>query len=140
MPFETPKCEFVFEAHVDCDTPMPIGDTPAGKAALIPITGGTFEGSSIKGTVLSGGADWPVTRSDGINYVEARYPIKTDDGVIIQIWNRGPMRPGQPARTITSFNAPAGKYAWLNEAAFVGTLEVPPGPFKGVVVRFFKVV
>ncbi len=139
MPFETPQCEFAFELFAECAQPMPMGDTPQGKAALIPITGGRFEGPNIKGTVLPGGADWPLTRSDGVNFVEARYPIQTDDGVIIQIHNRGPMAPGAKGRTMTTFNAPAGKYDWLNKSVFVGTLEVPPGQFKGVTVRFFKV-
>jgi len=136
---EIPQCEFAFELYAECGQPMPMGDTPMGKAALIPITGGHFEGPGIKGKVLPGGADWPLTRPDGVNFVEARYPIQTDDGVIIQIYNRGPMAPGSKGRTMTSFNAPQGKYDWLNKSVFVGTLEVPPGPFKGVTVRFYKV-
>jgi hypothetical protein len=137
---ETPGLEFAFELHAECDPPLPIGDTPSGKAALIPITGGHFEGPNIKGTVLPGGADWPYTRLDGVNFVEARYPIRTDDGVIVQVWNRGPMVPGTKARTMTSFVAPIGKYDWLNKSVFVGTLEVPSGPFRAVIVRFFRVV
>jgi azurin len=41
------------------------------------------------GQVLSGGADWNLVRSDGAGSVDAAYYLRTDDGVVIRIVNKG---------------------------------------------------
>jgi len=141
MDFEIPKTEFVFEARVECSQPQPIGQTPEGNAIMVPIVGGTVEGPQIKATVLPGGADWPVSRGDGVTVIDARYAIRTDDGVIITVHNRGLAVRGSGTpyiRTVPQFIAPEGRYSWLNQAIFVGTLEARPGA--PVTVRVFRVV
>ena len=84
-----PTLEFIFEAKVTLDPPQDLGVTTYGKRRIIPITGGTFEGTDMKGTILPGGADWQTVRADGSADLEARYTLKTDDGVLMYIQNKG---------------------------------------------------
>jgi hypothetical protein len=138
--------EFAFEAHVDCDPIIVIGDSKQGRRQLIPITGGDFSGPNIKGKVLPGGADWQLVRPDGVLEIEARYTIQTEDGVNIGVRNRGialypPVAQTVYVRTVPEFEAPADSdYAWLNKTIFVGTvLPISRVPLV-VQVRVFKVV
>src|SRR5262245_64333731 len=75
------KFEFVFEARVSVDKPIVVGDGPHGLRRVVPITGGTVEGPKLKGTVVSGGADWQFVRPDGTLQLEAKYTLQSDDGV-----------------------------------------------------------
>jgi hypothetical protein len=74
----------------------------------------------------------------------AIYAIRTDDGATIMVDNRGIVTSaetngGEPyVRSTPTFHAPAGKYEWLNEGIFVGSVTgVPDGD--AVVVRVFRV-
>ena len=131
-----PGLEFVYEATGSLGAPVPIGETPDGVRRMIPIFSGPVEGPLIRGELLGGGADWQVTRPDGVTVADAIYGIRTDDGAVIQIRNKG-LRHGPPEviaalargddvdpadyyfRTIPEFIAPAGKYDWLNRSVFV---------------------
>jgi len=140
------QTEFVFEARVACDAVVLIGDSKLGKRQLIPITGGEFSGPNINGRVLPGGADWQLTRPDGVTEIEARYTIQTHDGVNISVVNRGialqPPRFEQVyVRTTPEFEAPDDSaYAWLNRNVFVGTLQVMSKRPLMVQVRVFRVL
>ena len=46
-------------------------------------------GPRLRGSVLPGGADWQVIRSDGVAELEARYTLRADDGGLIVVVNRG---------------------------------------------------
>ena len=131
-----PDLEFVYEAGGALGAPIPIGDTPDGTRRMIPIFGGPLEGPNIRGELLGGGADWQVTRHDGVTVADAIYAIKTDDDVIIQIRNKG-LRHGPPEvmaalargeevdpsayyfRTVPEFTVPSGRYDWLNRSIFI---------------------
>ena len=143
-----PRLEFAFEEIVTLGAAASPGKTAYGSRNMIPITGGTFEGPGIKGTIVPGGWDWQLVRADGCVDIHADYMLKTDDGVIINVINDGalcmpkPGEPPQPARTSPRFEAPLGKYEWLGKAAFIGTLEGAKGPNgePAVKIRFFKAV
>lgn len=132
-----PGLEFVYEASGELGEAVAIGDAPDGTRRIIPIFGGgRVEGPRIKGALLGNAADWQVTRPDGVTVADAIYALKTDDGVVIQIRNRG-LRHGPPEviarlaageevdpadyyfRTVPEFVAPAGRYDWLNRSIFV---------------------
>ena len=53
-----PETEFVMQLRVTLGEAYSVGETPQGKRLVIPITGGTFEGPLLKGTILNGGADY----------------------------------------------------------------------------------
>lgn len=135
IPIEGPKLTLVMNLVVTCTDPEKVGGGPASKdgqrTEIWPIVGGRFEGLGIRGTVIPGGGDFPVTRPDGIEVIDALYRLKTDDGVQIIIHNRGLVytpTAEQPYRfrLVPEFIAPVGKYDWLNKAIFLSTLvEVP---------------
>ena len=114
---------------------------------MIPIVGGVFEGPRLRGTILRGGADWQLSRPDGVLELEARYVLRVDDGTHIAIRNAGVMTAaddgGAPyVRTVASFDAPReSSHAWLSRAIFVGTVALDRGPGAiNVRVRIFQVL
>jgi hypothetical protein len=132
-----PDLEFVYEATGDLEPPVPIGRTYDGTRRIIPIVGGgRVEGPKIKGKLVGNAADWQLTRHDGVTVADAIYALETDDGVVIQIRNRG-LRHGPPEvmarlaageevdppayyfRTVPEFIAPEGPYDWLNRSIFI---------------------
>jgi hypothetical protein len=145
-PPPVPRLEFAFEELVTLAPALAPGKTPYGSRNMIPITGGTFEGPGIKGTIIPGGWDWQLVRADGCIDVHADYMLKTDDGVIINVVNDGalclpkPSQPAKPVRTSPRFEAPLGKYEWLGQTAFVGTLESAKDANgkPAVRIRFYK--
>lgn len=119
-----PELEYVCELRVTCDPAYTVGNTSKGQRVIIPITGGTFEGPKMRGTVLPGGADYQlVDRDKGRTELEAIYSIRTDDNVNIHIRNCGLLCNSEGEfyfRTATKFEAPEdSKYDWLNRAIFV---------------------
>jgi hypothetical protein len=65
--------------------------------------------------------------------------------VLINVVNKGVICTGAggaplPVRTHPVFEAPRGKYEWLSQNAFVGTLELaPPENGPAVRIRFYRV-
>jgi hypothetical protein len=145
-----PQLVFAFEEIVTLGPSVTPGETPRGKRNIIPITGGRFDGpghsgEGFKGEVMPGGWDWQLIRPDGCVEVEADYFLKTDDGVVINIVNKGSLCPPKdggapaPTRTHPVFEAPIGKYEWLNRSAFVGTLELAdPSEGHAVKIRIYR--
>jgi Protein of unknown function (DUF3237) len=133
---QAPGLEYVCRLTVKLKSPFVVGETPHGLRRIIPIVGGTFEGPNMKGEILDSGADWQIVRKDGVAELEAHYQIKTDDGVIIYIKNIG-LRVASPEvaarigkgeqvspseyyfRAVPKFEAPQGKYNWMNNAIFI---------------------
>jgi hypothetical protein len=70
-----------------------VGTTGSGRLQVIPITGGTICGETIKRKWCSGGADWNVTHQDGIAHMFVRYLLETDDGEFVAIKNEGLIEP-----------------------------------------------
>jgi len=129
--------EFAYDAVVTLGAGTPVGKTPYGVRNRIPITGGSFEGPRIRGTVLAGGMDWQLERPDQMLDVYADYMMQAEDGTLIHVINKGlisrdPKRPY--VRTTPSFEVPDGPHAWLNQSVFTGTIGAPPTA-KGPAVR-----
>jgi Protein of unknown function (DUF3237) len=139
-----PSLEFVYEEVVTLAPSQPVGDTPQGHRNIVPITGGTFAGPWLKGKILPGGWDWQLASPGGCFTIHADYMIQTDDGTIINVRNVGTQcksTDGKQTALLTSpvFEAPKGKYDWLNGGVYVGTLEgtsVNGSP--AVRIRFYK--
>ena len=116
-----------------------VGETPYGRRRIAAVTGGTFEGEEIRGTVLPApGGDWLLLRRDGILMLNVRLTLKTDDGHLIYMRYEG-MRHG-PAwvieqlnkgervdpnqyyfRTTPWFETASEKYRFLNRIVCVAT-------------------
>lgn len=154
MAQNAPELEFICELSVKLDPAMVVGETPHGIRRIIPIIGGEVVGPNIKGEILKGGADWQVLRSDGVTELEAHYQFKTHDGTIVYIKNTG-LRVTSPEvaermaqgelvgpnayyfRAVPKFEAPAGKYSFLNDAIFICSGERTPDAVK---IRVWKVL
>jgi hypothetical protein len=139
-----PTTELALELYVTIAPRVEVGPSDHGTRQFIPITGGRFVGTGIRGEVVPGGADWQLVRPDGVVEVLALYSIRTDDGTNIVVDNRGiivPPSDGAPGyvRTSPTFHAPQGKYDWLNKGVFVGTITGAEGG-GAVIIRVFKVL
>ena len=142
---EQPKLEFVLEELVTLGPSVHPGQTPLGERNIVPITGGTFSGPDLRGKIVPGGWDWQLSTKNGCTAIQADYVIQTDDGQVINVDNRGTLCDASEKhrRNFTSprFEAPLGKYDWLNTGAYVGTLEVTEVNGKPAVrIRFYKAI
>jgi hypothetical protein len=114
--------------------------TQTGYLRVIPITGGSFSGPGIKGTVIPGGADWNTMIGEKTAHVFAKYVIQTDVGVLISVENEGTVDFTQPAMICTTprFQVQKdSKYAWLQNGVFVGSL-VPAPDRSAVLIKIYK--
>ena len=148
-----PSLERLFRAVVEIAAPLSVGVTPLGERRIIPIIGGRFEGERLAGDVLPGGADWQLVRPDGTALLEARYTLRTRDGALVYVRNRG-VRSGSPEvlarlardeavdpasyyfRTVPQFETGAPLYAWLNDLVAVGSAARAAG---AVTLDFFAI-
>jgi hypothetical protein len=143
----TPELEFALQLKVTLGEAFGIDNTQHGRRTVIPITGGTFEGPLLKGTIINGGADYQLN-TENRTELEAIYCIKTDDGVYIHVRNRGIIcntkdANGNPSfyfRCAPQFEAPAdSKYAWLNNSLFLCAPTFSAGGFNGIVLNVWRV-
>lgn len=143
------KTEFMWEAKVKIGNMINVGESKRGVRRVIPITGGTFVGSKIKGEVMSGGEDWQLVRPDGDTELNARYLLKTDDGYILQVTNNALIHTDAKTnafycKSVLDLEAPKNSpYDYLNHAIFLGTLTMPklkPGEEPYVVIGVYKLL
>lgn len=144
MPLLVPRAEFVYEAVADLEPAVDLGPGPLGERRMVSITGGTFEGPGLRGKILGGGADRQLLRSDGTRHLDALYEMQTDDGAILTVHNQVLTRTdadGKPYRfSHIKITAPQGRYGWLNQFVYVGTLHSLQPARRAVVIRAFKLV
>ena len=111
------ESQFAFELLLDV---APQHD--AGHTRIAPVTGGTFSGPRISGTVHNGGADW-ITQVPGHSSLDVRITLETDDGAIIYMTYKGMVVPSDSGlywRVTPSFTTSSEEYDWLNHRVFVG--------------------
>jgi hypothetical protein len=127
----------LFVMRLDVKGPLVVGETSNGFRRIGIVPGGSFEGERLSGQVLDGGSDWQVVRGDGSTTLDVRLVLRTDDDVLVTMFYRG-IRHGpreiieriergevvEPAthyfRINPLFEAPEGKYDWLNRVIAVG--------------------
>jgi Protein of unknown function (DUF3237) len=139
---EIPSVEFIYEALVEIAPTEMLGEGPYGRRSIVPITGGAFEGPSIRGVVLAGGADRQLLRADGVLELDAVYEMRTDDGAVLGIQNRVIIDQSGDApytRSHITIAAPAGAYSWLSRRIIIGTLH-PLTDRPAVCIRAFQVL
>ena len=139
----TPDLNHFCEIDVDVGPIRDLGPTPHGRRRIIAIRGGRVHGPRLEAAIIPGGADWQYVRSDGVVELEARYSIRTSEGIEIAIINRGLRRAPpevmerlsrgehvDPAlvyfRAVPVFEAPAGPYDWLNRSVFIASAQRLP--------------
>ena len=63
--------------------------TANGGRLIVPISGGTFNGPHLKGTIIRPSGDWVVQRPDGSLVLDVRLLLQTDAGQKIYMSWRG---------------------------------------------------
>ena len=90
-PMDLPPVEveklFYLEAELHPD--INVGDVGRGELLICPIKGGYFKGEKLNGEILDFGADWNLMYANGLDIIDTRYLLKTDDGAIISLTTNG---------------------------------------------------
>jgi hypothetical protein len=117
------QSEFLLDLTLEAQTPQNLGSAGGGRL-IVPLSGGTFAGPRLKGTIIPPGGDWIVQRPDGSRVLDVRILLQTDDGQKIYVSWRGiaftPPGGAFNARILPVFETAAPKYAWLNNVVAVG--------------------
>ena len=148
-----PAFDFAGQVDAAVGVPLVVGRGPTGERRVVPILGGRIAGPRLNGEVLAGGADFQLIRDDGVAEIEARYPLRLDDGALVQVINRGirhaspedmaRLLRGEPVppervyfRTTPVFETAAPAHAWLHRSLFLGFGERRPDSVR---VRIYAV-
>jgi|ERR1700722_9554495 Protein of unknown function (DUF3237) len=121
-----------------------VGDVPQGRRRIVPLTGGTFVGPELKGTLVPGAsADWQLVLPDGTTLGDVRYTLATDGGELLYVRSQG-VRHGSVEvlarlgrgeqvdaseyvfRTSTEIEASAPELDWLNKGVFISVAGRQP--------------
>jgi hypothetical protein len=151
-----PQLEFAMTIAINLGPVYWVRPTQYGsERAAVYLADGTVTGPRINGIVIpASGGDFPWLRPDGVIDFDARYMLQTDDGANIYFQSRGyrwgtaevmaKMARREPVadddyymRVAPKFEAPAGRYDWLNRHVFVGRAEKTP---EGNRIHYFKVL
>jgi hypothetical protein len=147
------ETERLLDLRADLEHAQILGATPVGARSIHIISGGTFEGPKLRGSVRSGGGDWFVLLANGAGELDVRMTLETDDGALIYLRYTGvlDLDPAVAARvfggedvspseyyfrTQPRFETGSEKYAWLNKIVCIGSGIVAPGR---VAYRIFAV-
>ncbi len=115
---------FTITAQTPAHTLIP--NAPAGTRLVVGVSGGSFAGPKLRGTIVeSPGGDWATMRPDGSLTLDVRLLLKTDDGATILMTYGGVGKPlaggGFDLRTAPRFETGDERYAWLNQVQAVAT-------------------
>jgi len=131
-----PSLKRVYRLEATLGDPLDLGDVAQGHRRIVPLTGGTFTGPELNGTLLPGvSADWQIVLPDGTALGDIRYTLRTDDGHLLYAQARGvrhgsadvlarlargeDVDPSQYTfRTSTQIDTAAPALAWLNKGVF----------------------
>jgi len=129
-----------------------VGATPLGVRGIAEVTGGSFVGERLRGTVVTPGADWYLMDANGLLTVDVRATLRTDDEAFIFAQYFGRLHFNEAARNAMAAGVALGfgdtyfmtqprfetghpKYVWLN-----GIVPVAEGRLTadGVEYRVFE--
>jgi hypothetical protein len=140
-----PSVTRVFCLEATVGEPLELGDIARGKRRIVPLTGGTFTGPELNGTLVPGSsADWQIVLPDGTALGDIRYTLQTDNGDLLYVQSRG-VRHGSADvlarlargedvdaceytfRTSTQIETAAAGLEWLNKGVFISVGGRRPG-------------
>lgn len=124
MPETALPVEYLFTLTATLGNSSVIEGGPQGGRAIVTVTGGTFDGPKLKGTVVpNSGGDWVTIRADGTFKLDVRITLQTDDGATIFMAYQGIRKrteAGYAIRTAPLFETGDERYTWLNGVQAVG--------------------
>jgi hypothetical protein len=132
-----PRLTEVYRLEAILGPPLELGEVVGGRRRIVPLTGGTFSGPELNGTLLPGAsADWQLIQADGTALGDIRYTLQTEAGELLYVQSRS-VRHGPPEvlarlgrgedvdaseytfRTSTQIETAAPDLGWLNRGIFV---------------------
>ena len=138
-----PGAQHLWTAVVDVGEPVDLGQTAKGHRYMVPILGGRFYAGDVdqrlSGTVMPGGADRQLIRSDSTKELDAIYEMKTDADIVLSIRNRvivdQTRKPERYAMSVIDVTVSDGPLGWLGRRLIVGTLQSARPEVPAVIVR-----
>lgn len=147
MSDQSAKLIYEFTYHVASSSPHEVGVGPFGHRQYYEMTEGVLKSPRLNGRLLGSGSDWMLVGPDGFTRMDVRVQIETDDQAVICAHYFGPAEANQKLAQAMAASAPTGfsdqlirshwlletgdpRYAWVNQAVFVGEsrlLPVRPG-------------
>ena len=140
-----PRLTPVYHLEATVGRPFDLGDTGQAHRRVVPLTGGTFTGPEISGTLVPGAsADWQTVLPDGTALGDIRYTLQTDGGSLVNVESRS-VRHGSAevlARLARGEDVDASEYTfrasirmetaapeldWLNKGVFIAVGGRRPG-------------
>ena len=84
-----PRLSLTYRLNATLAQPLELGDSARGNRRIVALTGGTFTGPELNGTLLAGAsADWQIVLSDGTALGDIRYTLQTDRGDLLYVRSR----------------------------------------------------
>jgi hypothetical protein len=140
-----PSLTRVYRLEATLGEPLDLGGLDQGRRRIVPLTGGTFTGPELNGTLLPGSsADWQIVLRDGTALGDIRYTLQTSGGHLLYVQSRG-VRYGSADvlerlvrgedvdaseytfRTSTQIEAAAPELDWVNRGVFISVGGRRPG-------------
>ena len=132
-----PRLNRILRLEVTLGEALDVGNVAQGRRRIVPLTGGTFAGPELNGTLVPGAsADWQIVRPDGTALGDIRLTLQTDDGDLLYVRSQG-VRHGRAEvlarlsrggevdaseyvfRTSTQIETAAPDFDWLNKGVFI---------------------
>ncbi len=127
----------VYRLEATLGESVDLGDTERGHRRIVPLTGGTFTGPTMSGTLIAGAsADWQTVLPDGTAHGDIRYTLQTYSGHVVYVQSRS-VRHGSAEvlerlargedvdaseytfRATTQIETAAAELDWLNKGVFL---------------------
>ena len=132
-----PRLNLVYRLEASVGDPQDLGEISDSHRRIVPLTGGSFSGPELRGTLLAGAsADWQIILPDGTALGDVRYTLKTERGDLLYVQSQS-VRHGSPAvlerlgrgedvdaaeytfRGAVKIETGADNLDWLNKGIFV---------------------
>ena len=129
MPESSLPVEFLFTLTANTTPPAMLTGAPQGSRIVVGVTGGSFKGPKLEGTVAGPAGDWVTLRANGSLKLDVRLTLQTADGASILMTYNGIGRQGEGGldiRTAPLFETGDERYAWLNDVQAIGVGRTVP--------------
>lgn len=121
--------EHLFSFRAQVGAPQIYGECHDGIRAYFPVVSSEVFGPRVNGKSLPGGGDWITIRRDGVQAIDVRASVQTDDGAVIYACYSGVGDLGEngyqnyldgtgpalvPLRAAARYQCGDPRYQWLN--------------------------
>jgi hypothetical protein len=134
-----PQLTHLLTANVTAGPSISIGTEVAGTRVVYPITGGTFAGPLLNGTIAPVGADFSLTTPSNVFSPDGISIFQTSDGANILFRDNG-YQSGEYVYGSGTFETGSEQYDWLNTVVAITSAIVSTGETStGVALDIFLV-